>query len=164
MTPKQLLAKRWYEKNKELTKKRAAVWQKLNKEKRSKIRNKWRNNNIVKVREIEKKSQAKNSHKKALRQIKYRKENPGLSASYCAIRRALLLQRTPKWLSEQHKDEIKQFYIDAADCQWLSSEPLHVDHIVPLKGKNVSGLHVPWNLRVILRSDNCKKSNKYESF
>ena len=37
-----------------------------------------------------------------------------------------------------------------------------VDHIIPLQGKNVSGLHVPENLQVIERSMNSKKRNKYE--
>ena len=35
-----------------------------------------------------------------------------------------------------------------------------VDHIIPLKGRDVSGLHVPWNLRIVARSENSRKGNR----
>ena len=65
-------------------------------------------------------------------------------------RRALTLNATPTWVN---KKEIQDIYLNCP-------EGYEVDHIIPLKGKNVCGLHVPANLQYLTRSDNRKKGNK----
>lgn len=68
---------------------------------------------------------------------------------------------TPKWLTEEHWDQIKAIYKHAKECEMLTGDKYHVDHIIPLNGENVSGLHVPWNLQVLPADINISKSNNY---
>ena len=84
-------------------------------------------------------------------------------ASQCAKRRTKKLQATPEWLTEDDFWLIDEIYELAALRTKTTGIKWHVDHIVPLQGKKVCGLHVPWNLQVITFTDNMQKSNKHES-
>lgn len=77
-----------------------------------------------------------------------------------AKRRAIKLKATPEWLSQDQLEEIVEFYQIAQAFRLYTGQEYHVDHIVPLQGENVCGLHVPWNLQIILASENLRKSNK----
>lgn len=59
-------------------------------------------------------------------------------------------------------DAIKAIYLECARITNETGIPHQVDHIVPLKGKIVSGLHVPWNLQIIPARENRKKSNNFQ--
>jgi len=61
---------------------------------------------------------------------------------------------TPPWLTDEHIEQMRQIYLSASKMD-------HVDHIVPLKGQLVCGLHVPWNLQIIPAKHNLQKSNSY---
>ena len=76
-------------------------------------------------------------------------------------RRAAKLHRTPAWLSADQLDQIRLVYQLAADLTESTGVPHHVDHIVPLQGALVSGLHVPWNLQVLSAQENCSKGNSH---
>jgi len=91
---------------------------------------------------------------------KWKKNNRGKMNSYTANRRAANIMATPVWISDSQLLEIREIYDLAKELQWLSEEPLHVDHIIPLQGKTVSGLHVPWNLQILPASLNVAKGNK----
>jgi hypothetical protein len=77
-------------------------------------------------------------------------------------RRLNKIKRTPLWLTEFDKLKIQCFYSVAAMLTRENKEPWHVDHIVPLQGELVSGLHVPNNLQVIRGVDNIVKHNRFE--
>lgn len=79
-------------------------------------------------------------------------------------RRYTLAKRNsaPSWLNEQQKEEIRTFYWLAIDLRSVTGEEYHVDHIVPLQGKNICGLHVPWNLQILPSDLNIAKRNRYK--
>jgi hypothetical protein len=79
-----------------------------------------------------------------------RLKNPSLLIYHCAKRRALKLKATPRFAN---LNKIKEIY---KNCP----KGYTVDHIVPLQGKEVCGLHVEWNLQYLTPSENSSKSNK----
>jgi len=73
-------------------------------------------------------------------------------------RRATKLNRTPAWADLK---AIGLLYAECADKTRQTGILHHVDHIIPLQGKFVSGLHIAENLQILTASENCKKNNKY---
>lgn len=108
--------------------------------------------------------EAYQKHKEAALLAKkiYRAENKGKINALCAARKKVIKQRTPKWLTAFDRLKIRCMYQLAAMYTRENAEPWHVDHIVPLQGVVVSGMHVPNNLQVLRGLDNIKKKNRYE--
>ena len=79
-----------------------------------------------------------------------------------ARRRFRKFLATPNWLSRVQLDQMNYTYQVAKDASLITGESYHVDHIIPLKSKNVCGLHVPWNLQVLPSDLNLSKSNKFQ--
>lgn len=111
------------------------------------------------INEKNKRNYLKSKEKVLKRHSEYRKNNTDKINSWSAKRRASRLQATPVWLTNEHLNEITELYTLAKELEWLSDYPLEVDHIVPLQGKNVCGLHVPWNLQILDKKTNRSKSN-----
>ena len=122
-------ARRYYEKNKDLVKARAAA------------------------RPDEEKNRWKKIHKSNNKEY-YNVLN--------SLRKRRHRLATPKWLTYRQKQDIKALYQQAVTLSTLTGEQYAVDHIVPINGEAVCGLHVPWNLRVITQEENLKKSNKHD--
>jgi len=91
--------------------------------------------------------------------VVYKENNPSVFAEKSAKRRAQKSQALPIWLSDTDRSKIKSIYKMCKSISFKTSIEHHVDHIVPLINKDVCGLHVPWNLRIITQEENLKKSN-----
>ena len=92
----------------------------------------------------------------------YRKENLDKHAAKETKRRAAKISRTPAWLTEDDHWMIEQSYELAALRTKMFGFAWEVDHVLPLQGKIVSGLHIPTNLQVIPATLNRQKNNRYE--
>ena len=119
---------------------------------------KYYQNNKNKLIEYRKKynSATNNFHSK-----EWKKMHPERLQALSAKRRSAKIRRMPNWLNAGHRLEIDSVY---ALCNaWRSiGFDYHVDHIAPLQGKSVSGLHVPWNLQILPAKENISKGNRYE--
>lgn len=117
-----------------------------------KYKNEWaRNNPKSKQDWLE-----RNKEKRKIISEQYRKRNSNYYAEYSSLRSRKLKQAKPSWLSEWDLFLIEELYITARE------RGLEVDHIIPLKHKLVCGLHVPWNMQLLTRTANAKKSNKFD--
>ena len=93
------------------------------------------------------------------------KEKTRLRNRICgAAHRAKKLKATLMGLTAEHHEQIKELYALSQKLTKETGIKHHVDHIIPLQGENVSGLHVPWNLQVIPAfgpNGNCSKGNRF---
>jgi hypothetical protein len=102
----------------------------------------------------------RNPGKVAASKKKWKSDNIGRVKADRAQRKQRIAQATPKWLSSLQKEAIDFYYMMAHLRTTTTGTEYHVDHIVPLKGKNVCGLNVPWNLETIPAKENLKNGNK----
>lgn len=152
---------------------RSGQWKRDNREKATATSKAWRAANADRVLAIKRAWAAANPESQKLRSRKWylankaradaqhaawASRNPAVIAAAAARYRATELQRTPAWAD---LNAIKVIYQDAAEFRGAGLE-VDVDHIIPLRGEFVSGLHVPENLRVCLSSVNRSKSNTYQ--
>ena len=121
------------------------------------------------------KSKAKDRAKYSLSSSDWGKRNPEKLAQYQRVRnakrpgqrnlwtmnyRTSKVERMPDWLNDGQLFEMECVY---TYCSALRKTGIdcHVDHAVPLRGKTVSGLHVPWNLQILQGRENMSKGNTF---
>ena len=138
--------KTMYPVNKEAIKKRTKAYYVNNKEAAAAIKSLW---------------YKRNKEAEATKRKEWKLLNKPLLRVYAAKRRSAKLCATPAWLTQKQHDAIMYYYWLANDLEKVTGEKYHVDHIVPLQGTNVCGLHVPWNLQILPAEINISKGNKH---
>ncbi len=153
------------------------LYREENKEKVASTKKKCYQNNIINTKNNHKMYYSKNKSSILVKVRDYRENNkeliaktkkecylkkPHVYAAQKARYRSSKYNSTPSWLSDLDIACMREFYEIASMFKSYTGLEYHVDHIVPLQGKTVCGLHVPWNLQVLPAADNIRKSNKLE--
>ena len=120
----------------------------------------WRKENLQENKTKLKKWHDNNPTKKKLYDKNWYLKNLDKVNAKTAKRRSTKLNATPPWLTDEHKKEITRIYKNCLEISKQTGVQHHVDHIVPLKGKEVCGLHVPWNLQILTATENLSKNNR----
>ncbi len=152
----------YYRKNKEQILEKQKTRYVTNKEKIAEKQKVYYESNRETILKRNKIYQQKDFAKASARKSKkaYKQANPEKVTAMTAKRRSQKLQATPKWMTKADFAAIQEWYKLAKELQWLSEEKLHVDHIIPLQGRDVCGLHIASNLQILPASENVSKGNK----
>lgn len=121
----------------------------------------YRQNNLEKDLENKRKYYQKNKEKTLEYQKWYRENNRDKDRAWKKAYKERKRNRTPEWLTNEHKAQILEFYTKAENLTKITGIVHQVDHIVPLRGSKVSGLHVPWNLQILTKQENTSKRNRF---
>jgi len=128
----------------------------------SELKKQWKMANIERVRANDMKYAQENPEVKRTARAKWRKSNQHIINALGALRKVSQINRTPKWVDAEELWLIKEVYALATLRNKTSNIKWSVDHIVPLQGELVSGLHTISNLQVIPAVLNSAKSNRFE--
>jgi hypothetical protein len=152
-------AKAYYQKKKEHMLAKNKEWREANKAEIAIKRSERRKGDAV-IAAKKKAWQEANKEKVAEYNRKWKQSNRDRHNALNMKRHAAKMNRTPPWLTKEHYDQMKEVYNMAKKLSKQHGIVHEVDHIVPLQGDTVSGLHVPWNLQILEAGANIRKKNK----
>ena len=128
-----------------------------NQEKLKERASKYYTNNAEKIKEQQAKWYANNPEKAKEQASKWQANNPEKVAAIAASRRVILGNASVPWADQ---DKIREFYKERDRLTKETGIQHHVDHIYPLKGKDVTGLHHEDNLQILTAEENIRKGNR----
>jgi 5-methylcytosine-specific restriction endonuclease McrA len=103
---------------------------------------------------------ARPPEEKRRNRAEYKDRNVDIVRADTSVRKRRHREATPTWLTKDERLKMRELYVQARKLTSITGERYVVDHIIPLRGEEVCGLHVPWNLKVITQEENLRKSNK----
>lgn len=152
--------KAYAQRNREKAYQRVKEWRAANPEKKLEQDRRYAERHPEKLVAKTQRWRAKNPQSAADSSRKTRQKHAARVLANKAKYRAAKLQATPQWLNKGHWFEIGCVYLYRDALKQIGLD-YHVDHVVPLQGKKVSGLHVPENLQVLPADMNRLKNNHY---
>ena len=120
----------------------------------------YRKKNKEHVDEVSRLCKLRNKENTVKYQREWHKNNRDKCNANNAKRRAMQLNATPSWATVK---DIQAFYKLAKTLTMAEGVAYEVDHIVPLLGKDVCGLHCEFNLQVLSAIENRKKNNSWSA-
>ena len=156
-----VIEKRYYSKNAEQRNAKSKEWRKTNPERCNANRKAWAERNPEKIKASSVKANAAWHERNPEYLKEHYKANKARYVAARARRRAAQEAATPAWLTAIDKAMIQEMYDVSAARFVQTGIKHHVDHIVPINGKKVSGMHVPWNLQVITAQENLSKGWRF---
>jgi len=149
-----------YQENPEKLRAKTAKWRKENPDVYKAYMDAYHLENREALNEYRRQLRLRNLEREREKDKRYLKNNRAKVYAKNARRRAAETQATPAWLTAIQKAQIYEFYEIALARTLQTGISCDVDHIVPLRGKHVRGLHVPWNLQILTEEENARKYNK----
>lgn len=146
--------KSYHEENTDIINTKTSKWYKENKERHNANSKKYQENNKERLARLRQEYYQENKSYFAEQGKKWRKNNPHLTTAYVRLYNLAKIKRTPPWADIK---AIIEFY---KNCP----EGYQVDHIHPLQGKLISGLHVIENLQYLTPAENHSKQRKFKPY